>query len=109
MEEKDILDEELEIPREIGNGDVEMLSCDIYAYEVACIRIEPEGVRPTASAGAHLAFLDEETVAYQFGNQLGDGGDTERKVFTEVCDAAVSVPYAGFDYSFLGARHKTCK
>ena len=80
---------------------MEVVSGDVHSHEVSGLGVEPVHAGPPSSGGADLAFVLEEVVVDEFGDELGNGGHAYAQCTAEIGYAVVVVRDAKpKDFSF---------
>ena len=80
---------------------MEMVPGDVHAHEISGLGVESVHAGPASSRGADLAFVLNEVVVDEFGDELGYGGHADAQCAAEVGNAVVRVRDAQTeDFSF---------
>ncbi len=101
--EFDVLDEVDYVSLEVADRHVEVVPCYVHPHEVSGFGVESEHAGPAPSGGADLAFVLDEVVVDELGDELGDRGHAYAQCAAEVGTAVVRVRDAEpQDFSFDG-------
>ena len=87
---------------------MEVMACDVHAYEIACIRVEAVNAWPSSARSADFAFVLKVIVIYEFSDELSGRSYAYSEVLAEISDALIIVDDTEPENLSLDAGILTC-